>query len=361
MRKTTWVLIAVFGAVVYGLSQNSAMLGKTPRHMLKELEDRYRLAPDKRFLLGLQEIQSMFGAARFRFPKAVFHEGRWDVAIGNIPVGSLQELPSFSEGIQLLRRHVQQNLRRLKLKDKGHAWANELADIESRLNSLHPMDLNALLVELNQLWDQGARSAQTLKLAANALARLAYVSFDTIETADQVSAKALCFVVLAQVASGEPLLFEESLLAYRMGYGTHAENLSKQLPANHLWRLYLEKNDKALVKKLDDPSARSDAWYWLMQRLAKEDHKQAWLLMLGRQYNLVRPPIHALVTVYSTTGFEPENMISRIMPHIVMSSLVLEATLPPDGLRIPDWGSTPKVTYTPHLDKKSCLQNYGSC
>lgn len=300
--------------------------GTTPRGMLEQLKNDFRLKPDARFLLATAEVHGL--DKDVGVPSAVFRLGRWHVLVADdSPVSFLPEIPSFTDGINLIRRHAKRAMAELNLSELDPAEKAQLEILASEVNSFHPVNLNAILRKLNHMWGQGTRSRQVLKLAAQALTRLAYVSLDDIETADLVQARAMAILALAQVAIDEPMTFEESLLAFRMGYQSHARALAQGLRNDHGWRLYVEHRDDKLWRVARVPTEIAEFRYFWLQRLAELDDQDVWWRLLASSYQNNAPPIHALASAYSFSGFEPETTISKSMPHIILSVMAHEAEL----------------------------------
>lgn len=362
MRKTTWGIIAV-GSILISLffayrepilefvrslagpdtngtiftstkhpDRNNKKQITTPNQMLVNLRHSLRPKPDARFLSTVTEIHAFAENSLPQKLQIEFIQNRWQIALeGKTGFLFLPEIPSFTDGINLARTQAGYLIAKLKLIPPEPATATELKSIGLKINTFHPIEINSLLKKLNDIWVQGTHAPQVLKLAAQALCRLAYISLDDVETSDLVQSRALALLALAQVATKEPMILEESLLAHRMGYGTHAKNLAKQLPGSTAWRRYLEHKDSALAQAAQQSSITSDIGYFWIQRLAELKKTKLWAQELNRRYSQTDSTLHALVAIqdlasgYSLPGFWPKTTISKLMPHFILGILIYES------------------------------------
>ncbi|MBI3575475.1 MAG: hypothetical protein HY083_07480 [Gammaproteobacteria bacterium] len=290
---------------------------------LEKLHNRWRLRPDARFIQALAELHVIAAGTAPKSMTVEFRNGAWYIASLDGARGTFPEIPGFEDGMNLLRDNARRALASFSLSTTvSSQGADGSFDFES--HSLHPRELNAELKRLNERWTSGVRTPTILKQAAQALSAYAYVSLDAIETADVVLAKALATLALAQVATGEPLALEESLIAQRLGYSSHARNLALKLSPNHAWRLWLERQDDELGRRAKAQQKGSAVHYLWLQRLAEQDRYEEWVQTQRRAYPMATLPVHVLGQAHLLAHFNAKQASAVLLPHLVLGNMLLE-------------------------------------
>lgn len=341
MRKSTWALLGVLAVVVYvAVFQTAALRAvmyrmgiglrtqarqtiqeasqapgadRTPREVRAALVDRRLVPPDKRFLFAVQELHRL-GGATDGAPVRLDHDGgAWQVEAGG-HADTIDDLPTFAQGLALARSHAHAVAEALKLPRYTGA-----ADL--RLGSLDPSDALARLHEIDAAWNGGERQPAMVVKSARALVRLAYTFRDRMETGDRVLGKAMAALALAQEL-GAPMAVEESLLAACMGYGTHARRVADDLPEGHPWRLYLAHDDKALFRGATASRPGSGERYLRLARLAETNARGRWLETALDEYGDRPVPMHVVATGYRLRGHHSVLLTTPFMPYMILGTML---------------------------------------
>jgi hypothetical protein len=276
----------------------------------------YRIKPDRRFLLALDEIRRFADPKAASLPPPRFENGRWRIDAGNNQAFEFTELPDFASGLAVLQKAATEALTGL------HVKAPETPP-SAPLEGFDPGRLQHHLKTLNKRWQTGNREAGILVEAAENLTHWAFVGLDEMEIADTVQARALAFLALARTASDQPLTETESMLATRMGYGSHGLALAERLPEDSLWRLYLTRNDDELAKKSRERASADK--YLLLRRLAQSGQTEAWSNVIRRNFGDQPVPIHAFATILDSGEFHPRSDIARSLHYLVFYHLLQDS------------------------------------
>jgi len=241
----------------------------TPQELREALAARTRLAPDRRALLALSELNRLQNAVPVT-TQARFDDGRWHVTAGGVAAGAVPELPDFEDLVSLV---------------EGAARA---------LSPLHPLasgggdgpDANAwpllspsrpglaALADVDAAWAAGARSPETLSVAARALVSLAVEAPDTAEAGDLVTARALAVLGWAR-SLGRRDLEAEALLARHMGYDLAARRLAETLSEDTPARAWVRRDDDSLRAAAQRDGADETARYLWFRRLVERGEDAA--------------------------------------------------------------------------------------
>jgi hypothetical protein len=341
VRKSTWILLGALALVAYvAVFQTAALRGlmyqvgigtrspaqwtiqeagrapdasRTPRAVRASFADRLRVPPDKRFLLAVQELHRLGGATDGAPVRLTPGDGVWSVQAGG-HVATIPDLPTFEQGLALARSHARVVADGLKL--RPFTGAPDLG-----LGRFDPSDALIRLHEIDAAWSDGERTPALVVKAARALVRLAYAHRDQMETGDRVFGKALAALALAQEL-GAPMTLEESLLACRMGYGTHARNVAANLPEGHPWRLFLTRDDGPLFHAALASPPGSGERYLRFVRLADKNARRQWLASALDEFTGRPVPINVVATGYRLRGFESTLLTTPFMPYLILGTLL---------------------------------------
>jgi len=276
----------------------------------------YRVKPDRRFLLALDEIRRFADPEAASLPPPRFENGRWRIDAGNNPAFEFTELPDFASGLAVLQKAATEALTGMPVKASETPPAMPSVGFD-------PARLRHNLKTLNQRWQAGNHEAGILFEAAENLTHWAFVGLDEMEIADAVQARALAFLALAKTANAQPLTETESMLATRMGYGGHGLALAERLSDDSLWRLYLTRKDDELAKKSRERASVDK--YLLLRRLAESGQIKAWINVIRRNFDDQPVPIHAFATILDSGEFHPRSDIARSLHYLVFYHLLQDS------------------------------------
>jgi hypothetical protein len=293
----------------------------------------YRLVPDRRVLFAIGEVQRLSSGKPAPEVTLDFENERWSIRCGARLVGSLPMYPSFSESLVLLTSWAKQSAADLGAVKGSRGKA--LSRAESRVAEFFAPALLDLLIDVDHAWGPSSRSVETIETAARALVFLKLQTFDRLDMADPLSARALAIMALAKAAGSQKLQREEVLLAETMGYEADARALAAELALDDPVRSFVLRQEKALLAAADLPSADRLAQYLAALRLAENGDVavwSAWILKHPALYKqLVAPPLLGAALRADEFAY------SRLLPG-AMRTACLWALLPPAEKRDLDLG-----------------------
>ena len=178
MRKRLGVLILLAAALAAGAiwlhlrttRETSASVEKTPDPMRDE--DPVRLAPDRRALLAISEIERLLTRRSGKAATLRFDGGCWHVLVDSRELGTLPEYPDLSDFMTVLVARAT-----ALLKSAPPAPVAAHPAVERALEQFEP--LTALLAA-DREWSQGHRDAALHAGAARALVQLVTETNDLV-------------------------------------------------------------------------------------------------------------------------------------------------------------------------------------
>lgn len=227
----------------------------------------YRLPPDRRFLLAFGEIDRLATGGQPQTTSVVFRHGLWEVAYAGKVVGTLPELPTYSDLKQLLEQFAASYADIIQQRWNQPISAAQWKSIEEQSRAFLAPDAFETLRKVDALWRNGERSPRLLRPAARALVYLALQEHEDAGVGDALPGAALADLVLAQSAAHAPMTSEEAFLAYALGYTNAARALAAKLPASDLARAFLLEHQ---VGDGATSAVQSDLAHYLDLRLATD-------------------------------------------------------------------------------------------
>jgi len=281
----------------------------TPRNALAQLHEHYRLPPDRRFILGLLQLQKLLAPDTTAALELKFLDHAWQIYLNKEKLAQLSEFPDFVEAKQML----------LEVSTRLRPSLSDFVDtrIKTPPQPLRGYTLTTTLQRLrslNESWRRGNRDIDSLLAGVDALARLSWSVHDLLEDQDTIMARTLSLMVLAERGLGQPLHREESMLAEAMGYHSHAKKMAEQLRRDDPWRLFVLKEKALLSQQAQAAGASADSIDLWLAQLARDDTPKEWTQWFNRHYDLRQNPVFALQTAYSLGGFYPKTLAIRMMP-----------------------------------------------
>ena len=270
---------------------------------------RYRLSPDARVLLAVEDVRRLLTGVADERATASFAGGRWRVLCGGTEVGTLPEWPDFPDLVALLSRwatrlgaaeslavpappdsaEIERRLDGLRaLESAGLAAGRrpprapgpgltrapaDTTDIDQRLRTLHALAAADLA---DRQWRAGVRDPVLVRQAARALVLLAVETPDRVGASDRVVARALALAAIAGAAGPDSSWRERCLLAEVMGYAAFAREAAARLPPEDPVRLYACREDPALFEAARARDATQEARLLSLVRLAERRDMTGW-------------------------------------------------------------------------------------
>lgn len=199
----------------------------------------YRLAPDRRFLLALGEIDRLASEDSPQTTSVRFTSGHWAISYAGKPVAPLPELPSYADLKGLLDRFARGYAAGLDQRWHQPLSADQWKEIEKESHAFLAPDAFKTLRSVDSLWHAGHHSPRLLVPAARALVYLSLQQREDAGVGDALPGEALATLTLAQAAAHDPMTAEEALLAYSLGYTNAARALASKLPEPDPVRTFL--------------------------------------------------------------------------------------------------------------------------
>lgn len=199
----------------------------------------YRLAPDRRFLLALGEVDRLASGSSPQETSVQFTAGHWEVSYAGKPAGPLPDLPSYADLKSLLDHFAKGYAGTLDQRWHQPLSAAQWKEIEEQSHAFLAPDAFKTLRSVDALWHAGHHSPRLLVPAARALVYLTLQQREDAGVGDALPGEALAALTLAQAAAHDRMSSEEALLAYALGYTSAARTLAVQLGQSDPVRTFL--------------------------------------------------------------------------------------------------------------------------
>ena len=301
------------------------------------LRDAYRLRPDYRFLLAFGEIRRLAdrksGATAAPAPARVaFERGRWTLRVAGSDVGSVPELPDFSDFLPPLVAYAKKTL-------------PDPVPRTGRDRDLNTSFLMPRLVDAIRSAEPGVTSA--IPAATRVFARLAFQLQDRLELAPVLHARALALLAAERASDPSGGLEEEALLAHALGYTRHAEAVAARLPADSPVRLFETRDDESLRRVASRPDASEESRYLLLRRTVTEGDLTRWKDDRQRFF-----PNDNSISVVGTAYDLPlpqQNEVAGTR-EVLIDALPRGAIRELSGGQVPEADEDPNLRFGPRLD-----------
>lgn len=160
----------------------------------------------------------------------------------------------------------------------------------------------------------GLRAPADLHLAARAYAIIGVQMFDRVELADAVTAQGIATLILAEGLALRETNREEALLAWLTGHRAHALRVSARFPREDPLRLYLSRDDAALLAVAAGPAGTPEARYLHLLRLAEHRQREDWLRWTQLHFDN-RAELHVLRTALEFGDFDFVRSFAPMLSH----------------------------------------------
>lgn len=218
-------------------------------------------------MLAFEEVFHLVRGESTEPVQASFSDGSWFLRSGNSNVGTLPEYPDFSDILPVLIEWARVTASTRPIETRRTAGPSLESGIQRRLDAFLAEDSAAALRMLDQRWQAGGHTLEIIEAAAKALVNLSLQQLDRVELGDRLPAKALAALAVARSLDPNSLGPEEALLAYSMGYSTHARRRAAHLADRDPTRLFVFHQDEALSKQASASGAtRQSRYLWLLRQ-----------------------------------------------------------------------------------------------
>ncbi len=336
-----------------------SVLTVPPAQMRDALHAAYRLKPDKRFLLAVEEIHHFLSGQAPQQVTADFQNNRWTVRYGATEVATLPEFPDFPDALNLLTHWAQavhekyplcltaDNLEQQGLIDRVRYSAQALrcpnsfrlmtakmtpqdfVELDEQLDRFLAPEVAVAARRMNDLWSKGVHHRRLLQQGTRALLFLNVQSLDRLEAADQLAAKALALLALTKSLTNLPVAHEEALLAERMDYSAHAERVAKGLPDSDPARPFVTGNDKSLMEVALGQGKNIEARYLGLLRLVDHaDDLQVFTSGLQALFPSDWMSLPIIKAGLDLNRFGTNSDLAEALPRLVLLNLAQEVGMP---------------------------------
>jgi tetratricopeptide (TPR) repeat protein len=256
----------------------------------EEIAKSYRLAPDNRLLDAVAYLDARINATPAAKVEARFADGQWHITCRGEEVGTLPELPSFGDADGLLSAWATRLLAAHPLSKIAQEPTKDTPDSVGLLFFDSAVDV---LRRSEGLFANAAQQGTAIRLAAGAISSLVFQLTDTMQTADNLYARAWGLVVLEH-ALGAKAPADRALLAESLGYHASAREIVAGLPESHSIRAYVLHDDARLQEIASKPAATTGTHFLWVARLLERDRlveatalRKRWFAGLGTRTPLV--------------------------------------------------------------------------
>ncbi|MEW6713522.1 MAG: hypothetical protein AB1306_00320 [Nitrospirota bacterium] len=254
-----------------------SILTAPPEKMKDVIEAAYRLQPDRKFLLAVAEIHNFFSKEEKIEALAEFRNGIWMITYNGMDVGVLPELPDYPDlmGVLLNWGKFLNHKYPLRLSSVSDSLP-EGEEINKNLEQFLSHNAISAVKQVDKLWDKGIHHPELLRLATRAMVLINMQKLDYVEIADILPAKTLAVLAVSKTLTDADFLYEESLLAYTIGYSAHASRLAERLPSTSALRHFLTREYKDLEQLAMQKNSSVESKYLWLLHIAEKGDFEAW-------------------------------------------------------------------------------------
>lgn len=299
---------------------------KTPGYedFLLQYKNDYRLKPDHRFLSAIIYIDQFFTSKDIGKAETAFMDGKWIIKYGDYEIGNIPELPDFSDFVVLLRQYARKMIEKYPLEITVAGSYENREKVRQGIDELLIPYITQALIEINTIWESGAKNAQLLKDGTRSYVFFAIQSLDTVQMADALIARAIAFLVIAQEFTGDAMLEEEILLADYMGYTTHASKKALMLPEDNSIRLYAIRSYNALKTKAEKSNADALTRYLRLKHLVELRSVDEWAAWIENYYRDKNYSLSLLKSIVDIDVFILNKYFVGILSEILLFNMAID-------------------------------------
>jgi len=277
--------------------------------MRAAMRARFRLRPDRRFLLAIADAHHTLTGERLSVVRVRRRDGKWMVSYKNREVGPIPDVPTYETNQALMDGWVSAVAKDRQIKSASDSTA---ATINRLIVDYTPERLFEALRLIDRRWSTPAtRDPALLAAAARALVGLVMQGVDRAESADVLAARALAYVSLARTLSGDSVSDADALLAWLLGYHDASAKLASTLPPDHPIRQLVTGDLGALARSATDSTSPRLVKLAHLRALATAHRNEDWK--------------NAVATLHVDLTRDPEAAATGLL----LDEFVLSASLPP--------------------------------
>lgn len=253
----------------------ASMLAVKPAELPAHYRSLYRIKPDRRILYAFAEIDRLLAGRHVPSILSVrFEEGRWRLLLGQEDVGTLPEIPTWSDAHRLLVEWTALRRKRTTVVP-SESPVPELGALQGDLGQGTPAKVLAALRTLNALAAERPLHPQLVRAAAHGTVWLTLQTYDYVRQSDPLMGHALALLVLAQSLQPDSLAEDEALLARVMGYETAAAGIAERLTVGDPVRLWVRFDAAGLAKVANAPDATPRTQYLMLLEASRRGGREA--------------------------------------------------------------------------------------
>lgn len=268
------------------------------------LRKQYLCHPDRRLLMAVAEVHHFYSGEKVSPVNATFESGKWMVRYKQIDVGTIPELASFEDLIDLLKnwtKRVQASYPHQKSGSFG-----PYPEIDRSIERGDVQSLRSAASEIEEKWQSGDVGALLIERASNLLVLLSAQTVDLMEVADVIFAKAAAMTTIAEASAARSLNRNWCLLAVSMGHQSRKNKRIKSLPADDPIRLFVENRDAELKERAEDRQDRIARILYMRALSMRQDFRPAVAAarrFISQDRTMALPALGSLIpTVFPGTG-----------------------------------------------------------
>ena len=305
----------------------NSILEAPPAEMEAVLKRTYRLEPDRRFGMAIQELRKMFSLEEQTL-EYFFREGSWHVFADKMKICTLDEFPTFQQLLDVLIRLTKRYHNKYPLDLAEAGTPSDLNVFEHTPKDFYPIHLSRFIRQLDQRWQGGHRHPDYLPKAAEAYALLGLQSFDYLELTDRLMGRTLALLAMSKGLTAGDMNRVEAMVAFQMGYEGHCLRILKQTPGTSPFALFFLRKDGQLEKLAVKEPDLLTRYLWLL-RFAEGKEVEEWEqlrreLFSGESLSL----LPAIKTGLEMNRFDTNRSLSRALPYVVLDSVGFEVDDP---------------------------------
>jgi hypothetical protein len=297
-----------------------------PGEMIEFLEKKYRLNPDRRFLMALNELNNFYKKKEKTFD-INFEDNKWHIRCEKEDIGELPEFPDFSDMMQVLFKYAVNLNREFSWEIQNKKSTLELNKIKDDIEAFFPKNIFSALRALNKNWVNGSRYPELLKYGTRALVLLSFQCMDYLDISDLLFANAMAYIAITKAYTGDQLYWEQSMLSYAMGYASCSEKLISSLSKRDGFSLFVLRKNKQLKELAENNGSKLDCYCWLI-RISDERNIKKWKNVRDTFFKKNTFELPIIKTGYELYRFGPNIFLSTMLPNIVMYNLAYETDKP---------------------------------
>ncbi|HEY9784790.1 MAG TPA: hypothetical protein V6D17_05245, partial [Candidatus Obscuribacterales bacterium] len=248
----------------------------------QQLQNNYRLKPDKRFLHAIGVVQSICShKSLVDSAAASWENGHWRLLSNEREIGVVNAFPGFEELYSVLLSRTKKLVSEKDFKLAGSGISHP--EFAKGLKTFSPEQLISAAVLGDHLWKNGEHTAEVLIGTAQCTTALSTQVLDYMGIADDLTAKALAMVALAEATTSCDTRSMKYRLAENMEYCNDAAALANALPDEAPLKMYALKR-KAELRKLAELGDNGEAAFLYLRTVCQARDRAAWREWMSKTY-----------------------------------------------------------------------------